>query len=51
VGGEIIASDVIVPGAVTTLSDPNADLRAINLGPASDTSRSIETLNLVEKSH
>jgi len=32
VGGEIIASDVIVPGAVTTLSDPNADLRAINVG-------------------
>src|SRR3990167_2071340 len=31
VGGEIIGSDVIVPGAVTTLSDKDADLRAINL--------------------
>lgn len=50
VGGEIIASDVIVPGAVTTLSDPNADLRAINLGPSSDTSRAMETLGVVEKS-
>ncbi len=30
VGGEIIGSDVIVPGAVTTLSSPDADLRAIN---------------------
>lgn len=30
-GGEIIGSDVIVPGAVTTLSDPNADLKAITL--------------------
>ena len=29
VGGETISSDVIVPGGVTTLSDPNADLRAL----------------------
>lgn len=29
-GGEEIGSDVIVPGAVTTLSGPDADLRAIN---------------------
>jgi hypothetical protein len=50
VGGEIIASDVIVPGAVTTLSDPNSDLRAINMGASSDTSRAIETLGVVEKS-
>lgn len=50
VGGEIIASDVIVPGAVTTLSDPNADLRAINLGPSSDISQGIKTLQLVEDS-
>ncbi len=48
VGGEIIASDVIVPGAVTTLSDPNADLRAINVG--SDLKSGYETLSLVEKS-
>jgi len=48
VGGEIIASDVIVPGAVTTLSDPNADLRAINVG--SDLKSGFETLAVVEKS-
>lgn len=48
VGGEIIASDVIVPGAVTTLSSENADLRAINVG--SDLSSGLETLAVVEKS-
>lgn len=48
IGGEIIASDVIVPGAVTTLSDPNADLRAINVG--SDLKAGLETLSVVEKS-
>lgn len=48
VGGEIIASDVIVPGAVTTLSDPNADLRAINVG--SDLKAGLETLSVVENS-
>lgn len=31
-GGDMITSNVIVPGAVTTLSDPNADLRSISLG-------------------
>ncbi len=48
VGGEIITSDVIVPGSVTTLSDPNADLRAINVG--SDLKAGLETLAEVEKS-
>ncbi len=48
VGGEMIASDVIVPGAVTTLSDPNADLRAINLG--SDLKSGLEMLQTVENS-
>jgi hypothetical protein len=48
VGGEIIASDVIVPGAVTTLSDPNADLRAINVG--SDLKSGLEMLSVVENS-
>lgn len=48
VGGEIIASDVIVPGAVTTLSSPDADLRAINVG--SDLRSGLETLAVVEKS-
>lgn len=48
VGGEIIASDVIVPGAVTTLSSPDADLRAINVG--SDLRSGLETLSVVEQS-
>jgi len=48
VGGEIIASDVIVPGAVTTLSSPEADLRAINVG--SDLSSGLKTLSVVEES-
>lgn len=48
VGGEIIASDVIVPGAVTTLSSPEADLRAINVG--SDLKSGLETLAVVENS-
>ncbi len=48
VGGEIIASDVIVPGAVTTLSSPDADLRPINVG--SDLKAGLETLSAVEGS-
>lgn len=48
VGGEIIASDVVVPGAVTTLTDPNADLRAINVG--SDLKSGLDMLSVVEKS-
>jgi len=48
VGGQIIASDVVVPGAVTTLDDPNSDLRAINVG--SDLRSGLETLAVVEKS-
>jgi len=48
VGGEIIASDVIVPGAVTTLSSPDADLRPINVG--SDLKSGLETLGVVEQS-
>lgn len=47
-GGEIIASDVIVPGAVTTFSDPNADLRPLNTG--SDLKDGYQTLQLVEES-
>lgn len=50
VGGEIIASDVIVPGAVTTLSSPDADLRAINMGTNQDVSSAIESMSVVEKS-
>lgn len=48
VGGEIIAADVIVPGAVTTLSSPDADLRAINVG--SDLKAGLDMLAVVEKS-
>lgn len=48
VGGEIIASDVIVPGAVTTLSSPDADLRAINVG--SDLKSGLEMMSVIEKS-
>lgn len=48
VGGEIIASDVIVPGAVTTLASPDSDLRAINVG--SDLRSGLETLAVVEQS-
>jgi len=47
-GGEIIASDVIVPGAVTTLSDPTASLKAIDVG--SDLKMGLEMLATVEKS-
>lgn len=48
VGGEIIASDVIVPGAVTTFSDPNSDLKAIDVG--ADLKSGLETLQVVEQS-
>lgn len=48
VGGETIGSDVIVPGAVTTLSDPNADLRAINL--STNLKAGMDTLFKVEDS-
>lgn len=48
VGGEIIASDVIVPGAVTTFTSPDSDLRAINVG--SDLKSGLETLATVEQS-
>lgn len=32
IGGEVIASDVIIPGAVTTLSDPSSDLKPFSIG-------------------
>lgn len=49
-GGEIIASDVIVPGAVTTFNDPNADLKAINPGSPNAIADGMKTLQLVETS-
>lgn len=49
-GGEIIAADVIVPGAVTTLSSPDADLRAINPGVPNALQDGIYSIKLVEDS-
>lgn len=48
VGGEIIGSDVLVPGAVTTLKDPKADLRPINT--SIDLKSGMDTLAKVEES-
>lgn len=48
VGGEIIASDVLVPGAVTTLKDTNADIRPINT--QIDLRSGMDTLAKVEDS-
>lgn len=47
-GGEMIASDVIVPGQVTTLSDPNSELAPIKM--ASDIRFGLEALQKVEES-
>ena len=50
VGGEEIGSDVIIPGAVTTLSDPNADLRSINVGNPNRLRTAQEMLKTLEES-
>lgn len=47
VGGQIIGSDVIVPGAVTTLEDPNSDLKAITL--STNLKAGMDTLFKVEE--
>jgi len=47
-GGEEIGSDVIVPGAVTTLSSPDADLKAINM--SSNLAAGMKTMQDVMKS-
>lgn len=47
-GGEMIASDVIVPGQVTTLSSPDAELAPIKM--ASDIRFGLEALQKVEES-
>lgn len=49
-GGEEIGSDVIIPGAVTTLSDPNADLRAINTTNSQALNTGMQTLMAVDES-
>lgn len=48
IGDEIIGSDVIVPGAVTNLQSPNADLRAIKT--SNDFRAGLEALGQVEAS-
>jgi hypothetical protein len=48
VGSEVIGSDVIVPGAVTNLSTPNASLQAIKT--ESNIRAGMETLQKVEES-
>ncbi len=47
-GSEAIGSDVIVPGSVTTLSDPNAKLTAVKV--ATDLKSGMDTLFKVDES-
>lgn len=49
-GGETIGSDVIVPGAVTTLEDTNADLRAIQSTTSQGLKVGMDTLMKVDES-
>lgn len=49
-GGEIISSDVYVPGATTTLSSPDADLKTINPGSPNALKDGIESITMVQKS-
>lgn len=49
-GGEEIGSDVIVPGSVTTFSDPNADLRVIQSSTAQGLNAGLQTLMKVDDS-
>lgn len=47
-GSEIIASDVIIPGAVTTLSDPSAELSPVKV--SSDMKSGLEAMFKVDES-
>lgn len=49
-GGEMIGSDVIVPGAVTNLADPNADLRVVQSTNPNGLKVGMDTLQNVEES-
>jgi hypothetical protein len=49
-GGEVIGSDVIIPGAVTNLSDPNADLKVIQSSTAQGLQVGMNTLLKVDES-
>ena len=46
-GGEAITSDVIVPGAVTTLSDPNANLESIRIANPGALESAMKILNIL----
>ena len=48
IGSETIGSDVIIPGAVTTLSSPDADLKSIKI--SENIASSLNTLAVVERS-
>lgn len=51
VGGDVIGSDVIIPGAVTTLTDPNSNLQPLSIGQNYQGLRAgMEALNKVEDS-
>lgn len=49
-GGEMIASDVIVPGAVTTLSSPDAKLEAIQTSTSQGLNVAMNTMQQLEQS-
>lgn len=49
-GGETIGSDVIIPGAVTTLTDTQADLRAIQSTSSQGLQVGMQTLMKVDES-
>ena len=50
IGGESITSDVIIPGAVTTLSAPDADLRAIHTSTPGGLQAGFSAMDAVAKS-
>ena len=51
IGSEVISADVVIPGAVTTLQDPNADLKPLSIGQNNMGLRSgFEALKTVEES-
>ena len=50
IGGEAITSDVIVPGAVTTLSDPSADLKVLSTANTNTLQAAMNTAFKVDES-
>ena len=49
-GGDMISSDVIIPGAVTTLNDPNSKLSPISINNQGTIQSSLSVLQTVEGS-